>query len=129
MQDIFSVPIEILQLNNLDNDLLVNYAKKKYNSSKKYENCFSYDIELQDLKSVVLQSAEKFSISKREGNFNNEIFKVLEIIPMSDHTATVIMKKNTDDKKFISQWNKELGVTHINVLAAVLILLKTFLLS
>jgi hypothetical protein len=53
---------------------------------------------VKELKSKAESTAEKFSISKREGNFNNEIFKVLEIIPMSDHTATVIMKKNTGKK-------------------------------
>ena len=51
---------------------------------------------VKELKVKAESTADKFSISKREGNFNNEIFKVLEIIPMSDHTATVIMKKNTE---------------------------------
>jgi len=39
--------------------------------------------------------ANRFSKNDREGNFNNETFTVKEIIPMSDHTATVMMEKNT----------------------------------
>ena len=39
--------------------------------------------------------AELYSKKNREGNYNNEDFKVKEAIPTSDHTATVIMKKNT----------------------------------
>jgi len=39
--------------------------------------------------------AELYSKKNREGNYNNEDFKVKEAIPTSDHTATVIMEKNT----------------------------------
>jgi len=39
--------------------------------------------------------AELYSKKDREGNYNNENFKVKEAIPTSDHTATVIMEKNT----------------------------------
>ena len=39
--------------------------------------------------------AKKFSSMNREGNFNEETFQVDEVIPMSDHTACVIFKKNT----------------------------------
>lgn len=99
MQDIFSVPIEILQLNNLDNDLLVNYAKKKYNSSKKYENCFSYDVELQDLKSVVLQSAEKFS-TNYTGNTNNKI--IIKRVWPNIHTDNSLITPHAHRDSFLS---------------------------
>jgi hypothetical protein len=39
--------------------------------------------------------ATRYSQKGREGNFNGEDFKVKEIIPMSEHTASVIFKKNT----------------------------------
>jgi hypothetical protein len=39
--------------------------------------------------------ARRFSNANREGNFNKETFEVEEIISMSDHTATVVFKKNT----------------------------------
>ena len=42
---------------------------------------------------IIVQN--RYSKKDRAGNFNNEVFKIEEIIPMSDHTATVIMKKNT----------------------------------
>jgi len=37
----------------------------------------------------------RYSKSDRKGNFNNETFEVQEIIPTSDHTATIIYEKNT----------------------------------
>lgn len=49
---------------------------------------------VQELKKESEKVADNFS-KKREGNFNNELFKVEEIIPMTDHTAAVIFKKNT----------------------------------
>jgi len=36
-----------------------------------------------------------YSKKDREGNFNNEEFFISEIIPTSDHTATVIFRKDT----------------------------------
>jgi hypothetical protein len=39
--------------------------------------------------------AQRFSRTDREQNFNNETFEVDEIIPMSDHTATVVFKKSS----------------------------------
>jgi hypothetical protein len=39
--------------------------------------------------------AKRYSFKNREGNFNSEDFKVKEIIPMSEHTASVIFEKNT----------------------------------
>ena len=49
-------------------------------------------IELKQESEIV---AKKFSSMNREGNFNEETFQVDEVIPMSDHTACVIFKKNT----------------------------------
>ena len=40
--------------------------------------------------------AKRFSKQDREQNWNNETFKVDEIIPMSDHTACVYFKKSSD---------------------------------
>ena len=37
----------------------------------------------------------RYSNKNRDKNFNNETFKVQEIIPTSDHTATIIFEKNT----------------------------------
>ena len=39
--------------------------------------------------------AKRFSRTDREGNVNNETFRVEEIIPTSDHTAIINFKKNT----------------------------------
>lgn len=50
-------------------------------------------LELNEMAHIV---AKRFSRNDREQNFNNENFKVDEIIPMSDHTACVYYKKNTD---------------------------------
>ena len=38
---------------------------------------------------------QRFSRQDREGNFNNESFKIKEIIPTSDLTATVIFEKTS----------------------------------
>ena len=72
MQNIFSIPIEILQLNDFNNEILINYAKQKYNENKKYKDCSPYDLELKDLNSIVIQSAERFA-SNYTGNPNNKI--------------------------------------------------------
>lgn len=39
--------------------------------------------------------AYRYSRKDREGNFNQESFKVVEINPTSDHTAVLIFQKNT----------------------------------
>ena len=39
--------------------------------------------------------ASRFSISNREGNFNNEKFIAEETIPTSDHTAVVKFRKTS----------------------------------
>lgn len=39
--------------------------------------------------------AKRFSRTDREGNVNNESFRVEEIIPTSDHTAVINFKKST----------------------------------
>ena len=49
-------------------------------------------IELQKFAEVI---AERFSHKDRKENYNNEDFKVEEIIPMSDHTAVINFKKTT----------------------------------
>jgi hypothetical protein len=42
-----------------------------------------------ELKDFAEEIANRFSRKDREGNYNNEDFKVQEIIPMSDHTAVI----------------------------------------
>jgi ABC-type transporter Mla subunit MlaD len=37
----------------------------------------------------------RYSRHDREGNYNKETFKVVEINPTSDHTAVLIFEKNT----------------------------------
>ena len=48
-----------------------------------------------ELKIFTDQVCERYSKKDRAKNFNNETFEVQEIIPTSDHTATVIYEKNT----------------------------------
>ena len=48
-----------------------------------------------ELQKFAEEIAERFSRKDREGNYNNEDFKVKEIIPMSDHTAVINFKKTT----------------------------------
>lgn len=38
---------------------------------------------------------KRYSHKERENNYNNETFKIFKIIPLSDHAASVIFKKNT----------------------------------
>ena len=64
MQNIFSVPITILQLNNINNDILIDYAKSNYNENIKYINCKDTDFELQELNSVVLQQSKKATVKR-----------------------------------------------------------------
>ena len=37
----------------------------------------------------------RYSKKDRAGNYNKETFSISEVIPTSDHTASVIFKKNT----------------------------------
>ncbi len=48
-----------------------------------------------ELKTFTEDVCNRYSNKNRANNFNNETFKVQEIIPTSDHTATVIYEKNT----------------------------------
>jgi|TARA_R100000935_G_scaffold57609_1_gene91967 hypothetical protein len=48
-----------------------------------------------ELKIFTNKVCDRYSNNNRANNFNNETFKVQEIIPTSDHTATVIYEKNT----------------------------------
>lgn len=50
---------------------------------------------VKDLTEFAIQVAERFSKNEREGNPNGELFVCQEIIPMSEHSATVIYKKST----------------------------------
>lgn len=49
----------------------------------------------QSLKKKAEQIAVLYSNKDRQNNFNNETFEVDQIIPMGEHTASVIYKKNT----------------------------------
>ena len=48
-----------------------------------------------ELKSFTDEVCQRYSNKNRVNNFNNETFEVQEIIPTSDHTATIIYEKNT----------------------------------
>lgn len=48
-----------------------------------------------ELKTFTEIVCKRYSNKDRTNNFNNETFIVQEIIPTSDHTATVIYEKNT----------------------------------
>ena len=48
-----------------------------------------------ELKVFTDEVCKRYSHKDRANNFNNETFNVQEIIPTSDHTATVIYEKNT----------------------------------
>ena len=65
---------------------------------------------LKDFTDVV---CKRYSNKERVNNFNNETFKVQEIIPTSDHTATVIYEKNTFKRAaffFIIYHDKKNGI-------------------
>ena len=47
------------------------------------------------LQSFTDEVCRRYSNKERKNNYNNETFSVQEIIPTSDHTATVIYEKNT----------------------------------
>ena len=70
---------------------------------------------------------ERYSKKDRTNNFNNETFKVQEIIPTSDHTATVIYEKNTGKRAAFffyyiasfKKWNYYVPTdSHINGMSA-----------
>jgi hypothetical protein len=50
---------------------------------------------VKDLTQFAETVAERFSRNDREGNVSKEDFKVVEVIPMSEHAATVIYEKTT----------------------------------
>lgn len=50
---------------------------------------------VKDLTQFAETVAQRFSYNDREGNVSKEDFKVVEVIPMSDASATVIYEKNT----------------------------------
>ena len=47
------------------------------------------------LKKEAERVAIRFSNKDREGNYNNEDFKIDKIIPLSDHSAVVNYKKSS----------------------------------
>lgn len=80
--------------------------------------------ELKDFTDVV---CERYSKKDRANNFNNETFEVQEIIPTSDHTATVIYEKNTGKRAAFffyyiasfKKWNYYVPTdSHINGMSA-----------
>ena len=50
---------------------------------------------VKDLTEFAEQVAKRYSQTEREGNVNNEQFAIVEVIPMSEHAATVIYEKTT----------------------------------
>lgn len=48
-----------------------------------------------ELKIFAETVCDRYSQKNRSKNFNNETFSIQEIIPTSDHTATIIYEKNT----------------------------------
>jgi len=50
---------------------------------------------VKDLTEFANQVAKRFSYKDRDGNQSGEDFKVVEVIPMSEHAATVIYEKTT----------------------------------
>jgi len=50
---------------------------------------------VKDLTSFAQNVAQRFSRVDREGNVNGELFTLVEVIPMTDASATVIYEKNT----------------------------------
>jgi hypothetical protein len=50
---------------------------------------------VKDLTEFAESIAKRYSHKDREGNVNSEDFKVVEIIPMSDASASVVYEKNT----------------------------------
>ena len=50
---------------------------------------------VKDLTEFAESIAKRYSHKDREGNVNSEDFKVVEIVPMSDASASVVYEKNT----------------------------------
>ncbi len=48
-----------------------------------------------ELQQFAEEIAARYSRTDREGNVNNESFKVQDVIPMSDHTAVINFMKST----------------------------------
>ena len=48
-----------------------------------------------ELQQFAEEIAARYSRTDREGNVNNESFKVQDVIPMSDHTAVINFVKST----------------------------------
>jgi hypothetical protein len=80
--------------------------------------------ELKDFTDII---CERYSKKDRANNFNNETFEVQEIIPTSDHTATVIYEKNTGKRAAFffyyiasfKKWNYYVPTdSHINGMSA-----------
>lgn len=76
-----------------------------------------------ELKIFTDQVCERYSKKDRPNNYNNETFTVQEIIPTSDHTATVIYEKNTGKRaafffyylQTLKKWNYFVPTdSHIN---------------
>ena len=59
IQNIFSIGITTIKLDNIDNDLLINYAKNKFKSDVKNTNYKSDDVELKELTPSVLYWSNK----------------------------------------------------------------------
>lgn len=49
-----------------------------------------------ELKEFVNTVKNRYSRTDREGNYQNETFRIKEVIPTSDHTATVIFEKDSN---------------------------------
>ena len=88
MQNIFSIPITILQLNNINNNILINYAQSNYNENIKYINCKDTDFELQELNSVVLQQAKKFAFNYTNNEVNLKIKRVWSNVKVDNSIQT-----------------------------------------
>jgi hypothetical protein len=50
------------------------------------------------LKEFSIVVRNRYSNHNRDNNFNKETFEVQEIIPTSDHSATIIFEKNTNKR-------------------------------
>lgn len=80
-----------------------------------------------ELKVFTDEVCNRYSKKDRANNFNNETFNVQEIIPTSDHTATVIYEKNTGKRAAFffyyitsfKKWNYYVPTdSHINGMSA-----------
>jgi len=71
----------------------------------------------------------RYSNKGRANNFNNETFSVQEIIPTSDHTASVVYQKNTGKRAIfffyyiqaLKKWNYFVPTdSHLNGMSVVI---------